>query len=200
MNIAGVMMCANLTYGDFNWESVRRVVDESELPYDLLPSESEAADFSNFISQVPVMSVAEMLETRRVGLLTIDEESYVRSTDHLRLVDVLERDADVWLEAFPLPGGYRLISPQVLAEVAGVYLIGPVAEGPGVTRLVTLDTGIRPRGGQEPVSFVLGRCEPGVDINTGKRICLQGSCTGRCEPDGWTTGRGPVKLTGCNCL
>ena len=115
-------------------------------------------------------------------------------------MDVLEGDTDIWFEAFPLPGGYRLISPQLLAEVAGVYLIGPVAEGPAVTRLVTLDTGIRPRGGQEPLSFVLGKMRAGDQNLSGKRICLQGSCTGRCEPNGWTTGQGPVKLTGCSCL
>ena len=64
MNIAGVMMCANLTYGDFNWESVRRVVDESDCPIICCRPNSELRDLFHFISQVPVMSLAEMLETR----------------------------------------------------------------------------------------------------------------------------------------
>jgi hypothetical protein len=143
------------------------------------------------------MSLTEMLESRRAGLLAIDEDSYNRSTEHLRWVDF--PDGDNWLEALSLPDGYRLISPQVQTETAGVYLIAPVAEGLGRTRLVTLDTGIRPGSGPQPLSIVQGKCERVVD-DDGRWICRQGSCTGHCEPDGWTTGRGPVRLTGCSCL
>lgn len=197
MNVAGVMTYAYRAYGDANRDFVRRAIGDLELPYDPLPTGSVAANLSGFISQVPVMSLDEMLETRRVGLLLIDEDSYSRSTEHLRRVDLPE--GDTWLEALSLPDGYRLISPQLRTEVAGLYLIGPVAEGPELTRLVTLDTGIRPDSGPQPAALVLEKCDKGVDKER-RWICLQGSCTGHCEPDGWTTGRGPARLTGCSCL
>jgi len=197
MNVAGVMMYADRVYGNFRWESVRRAIRDLELPYDPFPTESVSENLSEFFRQVPVMSLVEMLETGRVGLPVIDEDSYSRSTEQLRRVDFPE--GVTWLEAFSLPGGYRLISPQLQAEVAGVYLIAPVAEGSERTRLVTLDTGIRPGSGPQPLSIVLGKCERGVN-KQGQWICLQGSCTGHCEPDGWTTGRGPARLTGCSCL
>lgn len=197
MNVAGVMVCAYRTYGNFNWESLRRVIAELKLPYDPLPTESAAAALSDVMSQVPVMTLAEMRETGRVGLFTIDEDSYRRSTGRLRRVDGPE--GSTWLEAFSLPDAQRLIAPQLQAEGTGVYLIGPVAAGPQATRLVTLDTGMRAESGPEPESIVQQKCDRGVDEEL-NWICLPGSCTGRCEPDGWITGTGPVELTGCSCL
>jgi hypothetical protein len=196
MNVAGVMAAAYYRYGDFSWDAARRVIDESALPYDPLPTESAAA-LSDFVSQVPVMTFAEMLETGRVGLFTIDEQTYRRSTERLRRVD--RPDEDTWLEAFSITDGQRLVAPQVQTGVTGVYLIGPVAEGPALTRLTIVDSGMRTDNGPQPPSVVQGKCGRGVDDDL-KWICLPGSCTGRCEPDGWTTGPGPAELTGCSCL
>jgi hypothetical protein len=196
MNIAGVVICAYRTYGDYSWNSLRRIIDQLALPYDPLSSEVETA-VSSFLTQVPVMTPAEMRETGRVGLLTIDEDNYRRSTERLRRVDFSE--GDTWLEALNLPAGQRLIAPQVQVGAAGVYLIGSVANGPESTRFVTFDTGIRAEGGSEPGSIVPEKCGRGVDRDL-KWICLPGSCIGRCEPDGWVTGPGPAELIGCTCF
>ena len=195
MNVAGVIVCAYRTYGDSSWDSLRRMMDQLGLPYDPLPSETVTI-LSSLLTQVPVMTPAEMRETGRVGLLTIDEDSYRRSTERLRRVDIPE--GDTWLESLNLPAGQRLIAPQVQVEAAGVYLIGPVANGRGSTRLVTLDTGIRADGEPEPGSIVPEKCGRGVDGDL-NWICLPGSCVGHCEPDGWITHPGPAELTGCTC-
>src|SRR5258708_39576630 len=105
MNVAGVMISAYRRYGDFSWDSARRVIEESALPFDPLPTESVTA-LSDFLSQVQVITFAEMPETGRVGLFTIDEQTYRRSTERLRPANV--PDGDTWLEAFSLPDGQRL--------------------------------------------------------------------------------------------
>lgn len=196
MNVAGVIVSAYRRYGDFSWESARRVIDESALPYDPMPTESAATLF-DFVSQIQVVTFAEMRETGRVGLFTIDEQAYRRSTERLRRVDF--PDEDTWLEAFSIPAGQRLVAPQVQAGVTGVYLIGPVTEGPALTRLTIVDSGVRVDSEPHPPYVVQGKCGRGVDDDL-NWICLPGSCTGRCEPDGWTTGPGPAELTGCSCL
>jgi hypothetical protein len=111
MNVAGVMISAYQSYGDFSWGSARRVIDESALPYDPLPTEAPTA-LSGFLSQVQVMTFAEMRETGRVGLFTIDEQTYRRSTEQLRRVDL--PDGDTWLEAFSLPDRQRLVAPSAV--------------------------------------------------------------------------------------
>jgi hypothetical protein len=79
-----------------------------------------------------------------------------------------------------------------------VYLFAPVVNEPGVTRLATFDTGIRADGFPVPASIPSGKCDRGVDRDL-KWVCLKGTCTGQCEPDGWVSGDGPVELSGCSC-
>jgi hypothetical protein len=199
MNGAGVLAYTNLIYGSYDWYSVRRVIDELALPYDPLPAEREASALADFLRQIPapVMALPEMRETGRIGLITVDDYSYRRSTESLRRVDGPE--GDTWLEALPIPDGRWLIAPQIQAEVAGIYFIAPVAQGPKSTQLVTFDTGIRAVGDPQPPSNVPEKCRRRVDDDL-SWICVPGTCAGQCEPDGWKAGAGPAEITGCNCL
>lgn len=199
MNGAGILAYANLRHGSFDWDIVRRVIDELALPYDPLPAEREASMLAEFMRQIPdpVMTLEEMRETGRIGLITIDDYSYRRSTESWRRVDLPE--GDTWLEALRLPDGPWLIAPQVRADFAGAYFLGPVAQGPELTRLVTINTGIRAEGEPEPASNVQEKCGRAVD-NQLNWICVPGTCTGHCKPDGWKAGAGPAEITGCSCL
>jgi hypothetical protein len=197
MNAAGVMVCAYRYFGNINWDSLSRVMNEFKLPYDPLPNESVAKSLSDFLDLIPVLTLAEMREVGRIGLLTIDDDSYRQSTEHLRRVEVPE--STNWLEALSLPDGQRLIAPQLQVEAPGLYLIAPIADGPESTRLATLDTGIRGDGERESGSILQGKCDRRVDEGL-RWICVQGSCTGHCEPDGWSAGTGVAELIGCSCL
>jgi hypothetical protein len=202
MNAAGILTYANLRTGRVDQDSVRQVIDELELPYNPLPTEREASVLADFTRQIPVMTLPEMLETGRTGLITIDDDSYRRSTESFRRLGLPDGgvwpEVDTWLEALKAPDGPWLIAPQVRTEAAGIYFIVPVAQGPGLTRLVTFDTGIRAEGGPERMSNVPEKCGRGVDSGL-NWICLPGTCTGRCEP-GWKAGSGPAEISACPCL
>jgi hypothetical protein len=209
MNAAGILAYANLRNGRVDSDSVRQVIDELELPYVPLPTEREASVLADRTPPIPVMTLPEMLETGRVGLITMDDYSYRRSTESFRRLDVPDGgvwpevdtwlpEVDTWLEALKVPDGPWLIAPQVRTEVAGIYFIVPEAQGPGLTRLVTFDTGIRAEGGPERMSNVPEQCGRGVDSEL-NWICLPGPCAGRCEP-GWKAGSGAAEISACPCL
>ena len=201
MNAAGILAYTNLRYGRVDWDFVHQVIDELKLPYDPLPIEASA--LVGFTRQIPdpVMTLPEMLETGRIGLITMDDDSYRRSTESFRRLSLPDGgvwpEVDTWLEALKVPDGPWLIAPQVRTEVAGVYFIAPVAQGPGLTRLVILDTGIRAEGGPGHASNVPEKCGRGVDSGL-NWICLPGTCTGHCEP-AWKAGSGPAEISACPC-
>jgi len=203
MNGAGVLAYANLRYGSYDWVFVRQAIQELALPYNPLPAEGDASVLADYLRQIPdpVMAFTEMQNSGRAGLITVDDYAYRHSTESLQRVDLPAGtpEDDTWLEALSVPDGRWLIAPQVQAEGAGIYFIRPVAQGPELTRLVTLDTGTRADGQPVSASDVLAKCERGVD-NQWNWICLQGTCTGTCEPAGWKAGAGPAEISGCRCL
>jgi hypothetical protein len=205
MNGAGVLAYANLRYGSYDWIFVRQAIEALALPYDPLPAEPDANVLAGYMRQIPdpVMTFQQMRDSGREGLITVDDYGYRQSTQFLSRVELPEGrttpEDDTWLEALQVPDGRWLLAPQVQAEAAGIYFIRPVAQGPQLTRLVTLDTGTRADGTPVPASDVLARCERGVDDQL-KWTCLQGTCTGHCEPTGWKAGAGPAEISGCRCL
>jgi hypothetical protein len=194
MNIAGLMAYAYSRYEAHNWDSILQAQSELGLVGREIPRRP-FFDFSESLPPLRAVKFEELREAGRVGVFTLDDGAYRRATQDLRRVN--EPEGAVWIEAFQTSDGDWILAPQLESEGIGIYLFAPIVSQ-GTVRLSTFDTGLRADGDHQPPAIVGGKCERGVDDQL-NWICLRGTCTGQCEPNGWVSGNGPAELSGCRC-